>query len=195
MAARLVVATGNPGKLSEIRAALPGWEVSSVADLGGWDEPTEDGETFEDNARIKAHAARSRFGGAALADDSGLEVDALGGEPGVHSRYFAGGEATDRENNELLLRRLSDVPEGGRTARFRCVMVFVDRDGSEVVATGCCEGRIRFEPAGDGGFGYDPLFEPAAGNGRTMAQLATAEKNAISHRGAAVRTLKAALER
>lgn len=193
---RVAVATGNRHKLEEIRAALgfEGWEFVAAADLGGWDEPVEDGETFLANARIKAIAAHERFGMAALADDSGLEVDALDGEPGVHSRYYAGPCATDAENNARLLLALGETPPVRREARFRSVMVFIAEDGTEVVAEGSCEGSIAFEPSGEAGFGYDPLFLPDATPGRSMAELSMDEKNAISHRGAALRALRQALE-
>lgn len=194
---RVVVATGNPHKVDEIRSALDftGWEFIAAADLGGWPEPQETGETFEDNARIKALAARDLFGMPALADDSGLEVDALDGEPGVHSRYYAGPCATDAENNARLLLALGDTPRVRREARFRSVIVLVREDGSEVVAEGACEGHIGTELRGEGGFGYDPLFRPAAVPGRTMAELSMDEKNAISHRGAALRAMHDLLER
>lgn len=189
----VVVATGNKGKLAEIRAHLDfgGWHFVAAGELGAeWPSPEEDGETFEANARIKAAAARERFGCAALADDSGLEVDALGGEPGVHSSRYSGPCATDAENNSRLLLALKDIGEPERTARFRSTVVFIDADGTETVADGACEGRIGFEAHGAGGFGYDPLFLPQATAGRTMAELTMAEKNAISHRGAALRALR-----
>jgi XTP/dITP diphosphohydrolase len=192
----VVVSTANRGKLAEIRSALDfgGWRFVPAADLDSeWPSPDEDGETFEANARIKARAAFERFGLAALADDSGLEVDALDGEPGVYSSRYAGECATDAENNRRLLLALQDVSETRRTARFRCTMVLIAPDGSEVVADGTCEGRIGLAPRGEGGFGYDPLFEPDATPGRTMAELTMAEKNAISHRGAALRALRARL--
>ncbi len=184
------------GKLAEISAALPlpGWRFVSSAELGDWPDVEETGETFEDNARLKALAAHERFALASLADDSGLEVDALDGEPGVYSSRYAGPCATDADNNARLLTALGDVPAGKRSARFRCVMVFVDDDGMETVAQGTCEGSIGFEPRGDGGFGYDPLFLPDAAPGRTMAELAIVEKNTISHRGSALRVLRQALE-
>lgn len=194
---RVVVATGNAGKLAEIRSALgfTHWEFVAVTELGDWDAPEETGSTFEENARIKALAAHERFGLGALADDSGLEVDALGGAPGVYSSRYSGEGATDARNNEKLLAELRNVLEAERTARFRCVMVFVDVDGTETVAHGTCEGRIGFESRGEGGFGYDPLFLPEATTGRTMAEFGMAEKNAISHRGAALRALAEALGR
>ena len=192
----VVVASANHGKLAEIRSALDfsGWRFIPAGELDAeWPAPEETGETFEENARIKADAARARFGTCALADDSGLEVDALDGEPGVYSSRYSGPCATDSENNSRLLLALKDVPEPERTARFRCTIVFEEPDGTETVATGTCEGRIGFEPRGENGFGYDPLFLPDATPGRTMAELDLAEKNAISHRGAALRALREAL--
>jgi len=192
----VVVATRNAGKFAEIRAALPfpHWRFISSVELGDWPEPEESGLTFEENARLKVVAARERFGLAALADDSGLEVDALDGKPGVYSSRYAGPCANDAENNSRLLLALADVADAERSARFQCVMIFIDEDGSEVVATGACEGRIEYEPRGEDGFGYDPLFQPDATPGRRMAELGTAEKNAISHRGAALRALRQLLE-
>lgn len=190
---RVIVATSNAGKLAEIRNALdfPGWEFVTAAELGAEAlDVAETGETFEANARLKAHAYAEAFGLPALADDSGLEVDALDGEPGVYSSRWAGADATDAHNNTKLLAELEDVPAGTRTARFRSVVVFVDAGGSEVMAHGACEGAIGFVPKGSGGFGYDPLFEPVATPGRTMAELELAEKNAISHRGVALRALR-----
>jgi XTP/dITP diphosphohydrolase len=193
---QVVVSSANHGKLAEIRSTLdfPGWLFTPAGDLDAeWPSPEETGETFEANARIKAIAARERFGLAALADDSGLEVDALDGEPGVYSSRYAGPCANDAENNSRLLLALQDVPEGQRTARFRCTIVFIADDGTETVAQGTCEGRIGIERRGEHGFGYDPLFCPDATPGRTMAELTLAEKNAISHRGAALRDLRSKL--
>lgn len=193
---RVIVATGNRGKLAEIRSALDfeGWEFVTAADLGAQAlEIEETGETFLANARLKAHAYRAAFGLAALADDSGLEVDALGGAPGVYSSRYAGSGASDADNNVKLLAALADVPAHSRTARFRSVIVLVDEHGAETVAEGTCEGAIGHGPRGESGFGYDPLFLPHATAGRTMAELAMAEKNAISHRGAALRALKGQL--
>lgn len=192
---RVVVATGNAHKVAEIAQALSpfGWEFVSVTDLGGWDSPEETGETFEDNARIKALAAHARFGLAALADDSGLEVDALDGAPGVYSSRYAGECATDALNNERLVLALADVATAQRTARFRSTIVLIAADGAETIASGTCEGRIGTEPVGSCGFGYDPLFWPDATPGRSMAQLDMAEKNAISHRGTALEALRSKL--
>lgn len=190
---RVIVATGNRGKLDEIRTALdfPGWEFVTAADLGAETlEVEETGDTFVDNARLKARAYHNAFGIPALADDSGLEVDALGGAPGVYSSRYAGPDATDADNNVKLLSALADVPDAERTARFRSLIVLVDADGTETIAEGACEGSIGHEPRGTGGFGYDPLFLPHATPGRAMAELDRAEKNAISHRGAALRALR-----
>jgi XTP/dITP diphosphohydrolase len=192
----VVVASSNHGKLAEIRSALDfaGWRFIAASELDEeWPSPEEDGETFEENARIKARASRERFAFAALADDSGLEVDALDGAPGVYSSRFAGPCATDAENNARLLLALQEVPGSGRAARFRSTIVFIGDDGTETIATGTCEGRIGFEPRGEHGFGYDPLFLPDATPARTMAELPLAEKNAISHRGAALRDLRTKL--
>ena len=193
---QVVVASSNHGKLAEIRSALdfPGWRFVAASELDEeWPSPEETGETFQDNARIKAVAACERFGMTALADDSGLEVDALDGEPGVYSSRYAGPCAGDAENNRRLMLALKDTPLGERTARFRCTIVLRAPDGSETVASGTCEGQIGFEPVGEHGFGYDPLFLPVATPGRTMAELSLAEKNAISHRGAALRDLRSKL--
>lgn len=189
----VVVATNNKGKLAEIRSALPfeGWHFVAAGELDcEWPSPDETGDTFEANARIKALAAYERFGMAALADDSGLEVDALDGEPGVYSSRYAGPCATDADNNERLLLALKDTPDAQRTARFRATIVFIDIDGTETVADGACEGSIGYEGRGDGGFGYDPLFLPRAVPGRSMAELSLSQKNAISHRGDALRHLR-----
>jgi XTP/dITP diphosphohydrolase len=188
---KIVVATGNPHKVDEIRTALDftGWEFVAAGELGDWPEPEETGTTFLENARIKAYAAHEVFGLPALADDSGLEVDALDGEPGVYSSRYAGPDACDAENNRLLLIALGDTPRVRRGARFRSVVVLVGQDGTEVVGEGTCEGHIGDEPRGEHGFGYDPLFWPDAVPGHTMAELSMHAKNAISHRGAALRAL------
>lgn len=194
---RVVVATSNKGKLAEIRSALdlPGLEFITAADLGGPAlEVEETGDTFLENARLKARAYADRFGVAALADDSGLEVDALGGAPGVYSSRYAGVDGDDAANNSKLLDALADVPDESRTARFRCVMVLVRPGRPELIAQGVCEGGMGHAPRGEGGFGYDPLFLPEAVPGRTMAELSLAEKNTISHRGAALRELRSLLE-
>ena len=186
---RVVVATRNKGKLAEIRSALAPlrWEFVAGDDLGSVPDVRETGTTFFDNAKLKAEAYHRHFGGmAALADDSGREVDALKGAPGVRSARYAGDSATDSDNNAKLLRALGDLPLAERTARFRSTIVFIDEDGTTLTASGTCEGHIGFERRGTGGFGYDPLFLPDAAPGKTMAELSLAEKNAISHRGAAL---------
>lgn len=195
----IVVASGNRGKLAEIRQILANLpvEVMSAAEALGDAMPniTEDGETFEDNARIKATTIASLSMMLTLADDSGLEVDALGGRPGVRSRRFASEGATDAENNAELLRSMEEVDDGERSARFRAAIVVVDpwNDNAEIVAAGSCEGSIARKPSGTGGFGYDPLFI-VQGKERTMADLNEDEKNEISHRGRALRELQPRLE-
>jgi XTP/dITP diphosphohydrolase len=192
-ARRVVVATGNRGKLDEIRSSLAfeGWEFVTAADLG---KPAPDvreaGDSFIENAMLKALAYQELFGMASIADDSGLIVDALAGRPGVRSARWSGEGATDSKNNAKLLAELEGRGPDRRGARFQSAVVFVDVDGRTVAAYGTCEGRIGTSARGTGGFGYDPLFEPDATPGRTMAELSMAEKNAISHRGAALRTLK-----
>ena len=192
----VVIATNNAHKAAEIASALdfPGWEFRTLAELGVASDPAEDADTFEGNARIKARAAHEASGGlAALADDSGLEVDALGGGPGVYSARYAGEPCDDAANNAKLLAKLADAR---RTARFVSTLVFVDEGGSETVARGTIEGAIGHEERGSEGFGYDPLFLPDVfADGRTLAQVGQAEKNAVSHRGNALRALRAQLER
>jgi XTP/dITP diphosphohydrolase len=154
----------------------------------GWPDVEETGETYLDNALLKARALAGALDLAAVADDSGIEVDALGGAPGPLSARFAGPEATDQENLALLIERIGIVPVDGRTARYRCVAACVWPDGREVWAEGQCEGDLVVEPRGSGGFGYDPIFVPAEQQ-HTMAELSPAEKDAISHRGKAFRAL------
>ncbi len=186
MSAEVVIASNNPGKLEEIRHLLPDWIAARGAAEVGASLPEETGHTFAENALLKARAVASKTGRVALADDSGLEVDALGGEPGVHSARFAGEPRSDARNNALLLARLAGVPPERRTARFRSVVAIVTPDGRERLTEGTIEGRIVEEPRGGSGFGYDPLFQPF-GLDRTMAELTLEEKNAISHRGQALR--------
>ena len=194
----VVLATNNAHKVSEISNALdfPGWEFKTLRQLGIESDPEEDADSFLGNARIKALAAHEASGGmAALADDSGIVVDALDGAPGVYSSRFAGEDATDQENNEKLLRDLEGVPDEQRTARFACTLVFIDEDGSEQTAHGTVEGRIGYAPQGEGGFGYDPLFWPDVFNGTcTLAEVPQARKNEGSHRGNALRELRSKLE-
>ncbi len=184
----LVVATKNPGKLREIRKIL-GSEVRllSLADFPGVGDIVEDGRTFEANAIKKALAAAYHTGHVSLADDSGLEVDALDGAPGVYSARFAGEEATDEQNNRKLLRLLEDTPDEQRTARFRCVIAVGAPDGTVQTAQGTAEGRILRNPRGTGGFGYDPLFL-VSGERRTFGELPPEVKNRLSHRGKALQS-------
>ena len=194
----VVIASNNAHKAREIAEALdfPGWEFCTLRELGIASDPEEDADTFEGNARIKARAAREASGGrAVLADDSGLVVDALDGAPGVRSARYAGEDATDAANNAKLLDELADVPDAQRTARFMCTLVFIDEDGSEEVAHGVVEGRIGHAERGEHGFGYDPLFLPDVfGGERTLAEALPQEKNAVSHRGNALRALRARIE-
>ena len=192
----LVIATGNPGKLREFRellADLP-FDVLAQADLG-IAAPQETGSSFLENAVLKArHAAKAAYA-AAIADDSGLEVDALGGAPGVYSARYAGAAAGDAANNAKLIDALRSTPPERRTARYRCVLVFVSggADPAPLVAAGVWEGRIVDTPRGSDGFGYDPHFWlPELG--MTAAELAPREKNRLSHRGAALSVLRARLE-
>jgi XTP/dITP diphosphohydrolase len=192
---KAVVATRNRGKLRELGPLLAplGLELHTIDELAPDAELREDEETFEGNALAKARQAAAATGLPAIADDSGLEVDALGGAPGVYSARYAGLPSDDGRNNAKLLAALAAVPAGGRAARFRCVAAFVDpARGLELTRSGACEGEILTAPRGADGFGYDPLFfVPSLG--RTMAELPLAEKNQLSHRGAAFRALAAAL--
>jgi XTP/dITP diphosphohydrolase len=191
---RLLVATRNAHKTAEIAAMLA--EIFEVSDLHGRPdapEVEETGATFAENAALKAVAIASFTRGWALADDSGLEVDALHGAPGVHSARFAGDRATDADNNRLLLEKLAALPDASRTARFRCVLALA-RDGV-LVATfdGAVEGRVIEAPRGPGGFGYDPLFIPD-GHDATFGELPAEVKNGISHRSRALAKFRAWLE-
>ncbi|MDP6779337.1 MAG: XTP/dITP diphosphatase [Candidatus Latescibacteria bacterium] len=191
----LVVATGNLGKLKEIREILGGAaNLLTLQDFPDLPEIVEDGDTFKANAIKKARTVASLTGHPALGDDSGLEVDALDGAPGVYSARYAGESATDGANNDKLLSRLRDVPETERTARFRCVVAVALPDGTAQVAEGSCEGRILEAPRGNGGFGYDPLFlVPKLA--RSFAELPPTEKNRISHRGRALKNARPIIER
>ncbi len=190
MNVELLIASKNPGKIREIHEILAGLPVRLVTDPG-LPDVVEDGASFAENARKKAVAAARRSGTWALADDSGLEVDALGGAPGIRSARWSGGG--DEANNEKLLAELLDVPPAARTARYRAAVVVASPDGRVVAeAEAACEGVIGLERRGAGGFGYDPLFVLPE-FGRTMAELTPGEKNAISHRGEALRRLRAPL--
>jgi XTP/dITP diphosphohydrolase len=190
----LVVATGNPGKARELLSLLAGLplEIRTLADYPPFTLPEETGDTYEANARLKAEATARHTGALALGDDSGLEVDALGGGPGIRSARFGGPGLDDRGRVRHLLARLADVPDAGRTARFRCVIALAAPDGGVRTVSGECEGRILREPRGAGGFGYDPVFfyPPLA---RTFAELSDEEKAGVSHRGRAAAAARAVL--
>ena len=192
----LVAATGNRGKLAEIERLLDGlgWEIAAQSALGV-EPPPEDGLTFVENAIIKARHASERTGRPALADDSGLVVDALGGAPGIRSARYAGPGGGDAANNEKLLGALAGAPEGERSARFECAVVWMrhSQDPVPLIARGTWAGRVLEAPRGANGFGYDPLFlDPAAG--RTAAELTPECKDALSHRGQALRALRAMMQ-
>lgn len=198
----MVLASANPEKVAELRAIL-GDAIHLVARPPDVPEVVEDAATFVGNARLKAAALVAVTGLAALADDSGLEVDALDGAPGVRSARYAGDSATDADNVAELLAALADHPDpADRRARFRCVVVLQRTDGTELVADGTAEGHIARSPRGAAGFGYDPVFVPdrparragdVAVDDRTFAELAPAEKHAVSHRGRALAVLVAKL--
>ena len=186
----VLVSTRNAHKLVEIRQILgPSFELLDLSSIPALGEVEETGTTFEENAALKALAASAHFGGWVLADDSGLEVDALGGAPGVRSARFSGEGATDVTNRALLLEKLAAVPADQRSARFRCVIALAR--GGEVLAhfSGAVEGAIIQSEKGEGGFGYDPLFVPE-GFGETFAELGAETKNRLSHRGRALAGLK-----
>ena len=188
----LVTATANPNKVAEIEAIL-GDAVDLLPRPAEVGDIVEDAPTLEGNARLKAVAICEATGQAAVADDTGLEVDALAGAPGVHSARYAGDDADAARNLAKLLAELADVPAPARTARFRTVALVRRPDGTEVVAHGVVEGTIIDTPRGQGGFGYDPVFVPTDGDGSTFAQMTDEAKNAISHRGRAFRALAAQL--
>jgi XTP/dITP diphosphohydrolase len=189
---RLVVASANPDKVKEIVAVLSGaMAVELVPRPDDVPDVVEDGESLLDNARLKARALVAATGTAAVADDTGLEVDALGGGPGVHTARYAGEAATYADNVAKLLRELAAQGDGGgdRRAHFKTVALAAFPDGSEVWAEGVMDGTIATEARGDNGFGYDPVFEPEGRGGRTFAEMDAAEKDAVSHRGRAFRAL------
>jgi XTP/dITP diphosphohydrolase len=189
---RLILATRNPGKITELKAILAAAGLSH--DLVGADaypdapDVKETGVTFAENALLKAHALAQVTGLPAVADDSGLCVDVLGGAPGIFSARWSGSHGDDRANLALLLDQLSDVPDEHRAAHFECAAALALPDGTERVVTGRLPGTLRREPVGGGGFGYDPILQPD-GETRTCAELAPEEKNAISHRGKAFRAI------
>jgi len=189
---RLAIASANRHKLREILEICADWPVEWITvetHPGPWPEVDEPHEDYLANALEKGRAVAAALGVPALADDSGIEVDALGGAPGPRSARYAGPGASDAENRRRLLSALKGIPGSGRTARFRCVAALVWPDGREVHAEGVCEGVLLRAERGSGGFGYDPLFVPE-GWDRSMAELAPAEKHRISHRGRALRALR-----
>ena len=189
---QLVLASGNPGKLRELSAILGelGYQLHAQSEFEV-EEVAETGTTFVENAIIKARHAAALTGLPTLADDSGIEVDALDGAPGVYSARFSGADADDAANNALLVNKLRDIPATQRTARYRAVIVLMRHaaDPSPLICEGSWEGMIQMEPAGEGGFGYDPYFF-LPDRGCTSAQLSASEKNRLSHRGAALEELK-----
>ncbi len=188
MTVRIGLATANLGKVREIRSILAPAGVEIIPPPPEWIAPEETGTTYLDNATLKARSLAQLTGESALADDSGIEVDALGGKPGVHSARFAGPGATDQDNLSLLIAKIAEVPAESRTARYRCVAVLVRPAGARAMSEGTVEGTLITQPRGTGGFGYDPIFVPA-GEQRTMAELTPGQKDEISHRGAAFRGL------
>jgi XTP/dITP diphosphohydrolase len=193
--ARIAIASHNAHKLREIRRICAGWSVQWLTvenHESPWPDVEETGSTYLDNALLKARGVAAALGEPALADDSGIEVDALGGRPGPRSARFAGESATDERNLEELIRALKGVPGPGRTARYRCVAALALPEGRELHAEGTCEGTLVSKPRGTGGFGYDPIFVPA-GWDRTFAELTDEQKDRISHRGLALRALREAV--
>lgn len=189
---RLVVASHNPPKVREIAEILAqeglSFQVVSLADFPDVVLPPEAGATFASNAAAKARQVARATGLPAIADDSGLEVEALGGEPGVRSARYAGEEASDEDRYRKVLDLMADIPTHKRRARFRCAAAYAEPDGEVMLAEGTCPGRVARQPAGAGGFGYDPIFIPD-GYSITMAQLTPDQKHALSHRGRAFRLL------
>ena len=193
---RILFATGNQGKMKEVREILAdlGVEVISMREAGVSAEIVEDGETFEENAVIKARTIMELTGEVTLADDSGLEIDALGGEPGVYSARYMGEDTSYHIKNNDLIRRLSQVPRQQRTARFVCSIAAAFPDGEIITTDGVIEGLIGYEEKGENGFGYDPIFVVPQ-LGCTTAQLSDEQKNEISHRGKALRKMKEELRK
>ena len=185
----VVLATANPDKAAEITAALADVDIELVPRPSDIPDVDETGTTLEANARLKAEALCMATGLPSLADDTGLEIDALGGGPGVYSARFAGPNATYSDNVERVLTEMTEARRASRTARFRTVLVLAWPDGREVIATGVVEGVITDEPHGGQGFGYDPIFRPAGGKGRTFAEMTRPEKQQLSHRGRALSAL------
>jgi XTP/dITP diphosphohydrolase len=188
---RIAIASRNPHKLREIVRICAGWPVTWLTienHEGPWPEVDEPFDTYLENALVKARSVAAALGEPALADDSGIEVDALGGKPGPRSARFAGDDATDEQNLQALIQALAGIPEGGRTARYRCVAALAWPDGRVIHADGLCEGVLVGRRRGTEGFGYDPIFVPA-GWDETMAELPPDQKDRIGHRGRALRAL------
>lgn len=193
----IVIATRNKNKIKEIMALLEGMPINIFSlDDGNWQIPEiqEDGKTFKENAIKKAKTIARLTSKLTLADDSGLMVDALGGQPGVYSARFAGGDATDRENNLKLLQLMKNIPPDRRGAQFVCVIAVASPEGKVDAVEGICRGDIGYLEEGGGGFGYDPIFIPTGYN-KTFAELSMSVKNKISHRGRALEKAKLVLER
>jgi XTP/dITP diphosphohydrolase len=194
---QIALATRNPHKLRELARICGDWPTSWVSvethDPAAFPYVEETGETYLENARLKAVAVAAALELPALADDSGIEVDALGGKPGPRSARYAGEHASDEENLRALIQALRGVPAGGRSARYRCVAALAWPDGRFAHVEGVCEGMLRTATRGSNGFGYDPIFEPV-GCEVTMAELPDAEKDRISHRGRAFRALRESLD-
>jgi len=187
---KIILATQNAGKIREFAQMMEKYEIEvlSLLDLNYTDEIEETGATFEENALIKAREIASQYNAIVVADDSGLEIDALKGAPGVYSARYAGDTCHDDANMDKVLAELKEVPDHQRTARFVCTLAVIDEQGKETLVRGTCEGKIWHEKRGSGGFGYDPIFYlPKLG--KTMAELLKDEKNALSHRGQAFKKL------
>lgn len=190
---RIIAATKNPGKIAEFSRILEpmGLQVLSQSEIGIEFQPKETGESFQENARLKAQAIHQRCGEAVIADDSGLCVDALDGAPGIYSARYGGEKLSDRERVTLLLRSMRDVPDELRTARFICALCYIDADGTIIEVQAACEGEIGHIPTGSRGFGYDPIFLV---DGMSFASITASEKDRIGHRGKALALLAQKLE-
>lgn len=193
---KIILATHNPGKVREFKEALAeiGWEAAAISEIADVPDPEETGATFMENALQKAGAYAAAIGRPVLSDDSGIIADALGDRPGIYSARYAGRHGDDEANNQKLIRELAPYTGAARSGRYVCAVALVWPDGRAVTAEGSCEGIIRDFYAGDGGFGYDPLFFLPQ-FGKTMAELSLEEKNSISHRGRALRALIEALKK
>lgn len=193
---KIIIASSNQGKIKEIKqiVSLPQVKLLTYEDFDRWPKVVEAEESYKDNAMVKAKALVEMFNLPALADDSGLEVDTLGGAPGPHSARYAGPQCSSKDNNKKLLEKLLNCSESERAARFRCVAIYLGPTGKMLVSEGVCEGHIAFGAAGAHGFGYDPLFVPLGYN-QTMAELSPELKNKLSHRGKAFREMEKLLKK